>query len=204
MPSMRKAQSPVPTWGVGPAVSTGKPRSAYSPGGRRSANSSGVRRPVNPPRTKSVIAPPKFPRADPHRTGAEPPAVEEGEPRPGAPPRRHHDEQADTRREEDGGHRPQQDEEHAQTHRVARPPANADQRAGDRPGAHSSGHQTVDPDAPVVSARHGWPEDGPRSEGDEYGDAENRQRYPHPGPRPDLVEPLPDLAPHRSSSGGHP
>src|SRR4051812_716908 len=44
MPSIRKLHSSVGTSGVGPAVSTGQPDSAYWPGGSRSASSSGARR----------------------------------------------------------------------------------------------------------------------------------------------------------------
>src|SRR3954454_10927114 len=58
MPSMRRRHSPVGTSGVGPAVSTGKPDSAYWPGGSRSATSSGVRRrPLNPRETKPFTPP---------------------------------------------------------------------------------------------------------------------------------------------------
>src|SRR3954451_18795016 len=58
MPSMRRRHSPVGTSGVGPAVSTGKPDSAYWPRGSRSASSSGVRRrPLNPRETKPFTPP---------------------------------------------------------------------------------------------------------------------------------------------------
>src|SRR3954447_13357557 len=58
MPSMRRRHSPVGTSGVGPAVSTGKPDSAYWPGGSRSVSSSGVRRrPLNPRETKPFTPP---------------------------------------------------------------------------------------------------------------------------------------------------
>src|SRR4051794_5996735 len=66
MPSMRRRHSSVDTSGVGPAVRTGKPDSAYWPGGSRSASSAGVRRrPLNPRETK-----PFTPLSSHHRLGA--------------------------------------------------------------------------------------------------------------------------------------
>ena len=54
MPSIRRLHASVSTRGVGPAVSTGNPGSAYWPGGRRCASSWRVRRrPVKPRETKA-------------------------------------------------------------------------------------------------------------------------------------------------------
>jgi hypothetical protein len=50
MPSIVNVHSSASTWGVGPAVSTGNPRSTYCPGGTRSASSSGVCRRRSKPR----------------------------------------------------------------------------------------------------------------------------------------------------------
>src|SRR5271154_4745946 len=60
MPSIRSRQVSVGTSGVGPAVSTGKPDSAYWPGGSRAASSADVRRrPVNPRDTNALIWAPR-------------------------------------------------------------------------------------------------------------------------------------------------
>ena len=57
MPSTRKVQSAVSTFGVGPAVRTGNPDSTYWPGGSRSASSSGTRRwPPKPREMKPFMA----------------------------------------------------------------------------------------------------------------------------------------------------
>src|SRR5207302_726626 len=55
IPSTRKLQLLVGTSGVGPAVSTGKPGSAYWPGGNRARRSAGVRRRGVKPRETNVL-----------------------------------------------------------------------------------------------------------------------------------------------------
>src|SRR5215210_8948253 len=71
-PSTRSDHSSAPMLGVGPAVRTGKPDSAYWPGGRRSARSAGVRRrPAKPRETKSATMQERTP-AETERVGFEP------------------------------------------------------------------------------------------------------------------------------------